>query len=324
MIKIIGIKTNDGYYITDNLGNNGYFSSAISDKIVNNEKVQKTFHKDWYKVKSEPIKIQKYVSQPSINKRYELKDSTLADKLKPVYLYEDVVEYIGDEINYKDNFDSIIPLYEYKYDVPEPVLEDVEFEYNTITEIEEIKEPNHLSYKRAGQWSYQQYNQLTDSDIKFDMISAITVPTVIIHEAPCNLTQKATYDIIRAYVKDNINPKIAQVTSDYDFCFTVEKKVTLAKEHVYQVDINDSFFGKRKSRKPKYETRVQKTRSVKVFEMCHEKYQSYTPITPFKAESQNDLKELIDNYLLHLISVINEPLCECDKCNGTGVVFDKP
>ena len=68
---------------------------------------------------------------------------------------------------------------------------------------------------------------------------------------------------------------------------------------------------------------------VKVFEMTHaahnggKGYQNYTLITPFEAENQEALKEYIDKYLEELITIINEPVCECDKCNGTGVLLNK-
>lgn len=38
--------------------------------------------------------------------------------------------------------------------------------------------------------------------------------------------------------------------------------------------------------------------------------------------TQEDLKNNIDNYLKHLISIINEPLKECIHCNGNGVVLN--
>lgn len=52
-------------------------------------------------------------------------------------------------------------------------------------------------------------------------------------------------------------------------------------------------------------------------------YEKYTLITPFGAENQEALKEYIDEYLEELIIVINEPVCECDKCEGQGVLLNK-
>ena len=322
MIEIIGIKTNDGYYITDNLKNESYFSSQIKSKIINSEPVESTFHNSWFKINGEPKTVQQYEPQPPINRRYELKDNFLSDKLKDMYLWDDVFVEINEDYEnvFIKEFSAIFPLYEYKEDKQLPILKDVEFTYRTLTEIDEIKTPSTFSYKRVGQWNHEKYPPATEKDLEFDMISKIITPALLLPSTPCSLNRKATYDIIRAYVKENINPKVAEITSDYDFCFTVKKKIDLAKEHKYEVDVNNSIFSNKK-RKPKYETRLQKSRSVQVFEMCHAPYQGYTSIEPFKAENQDDLKTYIDNYLDHLIKVINEPLCECDKCNGTGVLI---
>lgn len=326
MLKIIGIKTNDGFYITDNINADSYFNSQLKDKVINKESLLSTFNKDWFKTKDEPISVERYVAQPSINKRYELRDKSLSGSLKDIYKYEDVfIKYDNDYSKiFVPDFEKIMPLYDYIEDKQSSILEPIDFEYETITKIKEIKTPEQITYKTYGEWG-KVGNRITNENIKADMISLIITPKVLIHEAPSYLSRKDTYDIIRAHIKDNINPKVAEITSDYDFCFTVVKKIKLAKEHVYKVDINDNFFGLlgRRKKKPKYETRVQKTRKVQVFEMCHNPYQGYTPIEPFSGENQDDLKRIIDNYLSHIISVINEPLCECDKCNGTGVLLNE-
>lgn len=86
---------------------------------------------------------------------------------------------------------------------------------------------------------------------------------------------------------------------------------------------------KGKKKKPKYETRLVDKKSVTVFEMTHNQagkngsgYDKYPLITHFEAENQDALKEYIDAYLDSLINAINEPVCECDKCNGNGVIFN--
>lgn len=326
-MNLIGIKTNDDYYyITDNIGGDSYFHSKIAGKVVNGNPVEPTWHKDWFKVKGEPIKVEYYQSHPNVNKRYELRDKSLSDKFKDVYLFDDV--YKGEDGNYNpffsDEFQSIAALYCLESDEVEPTLESMDFTFQKLVEIEEVKTPQGFSYNRSGQWSFEKYPDVTDKNVKYGMIDLITVPSLLLPTRPSKLTIKESYDIVRAYVKTNIDPKVAEVTSDYDFCFTVKKKINLAKEHVYQVDVNDNFFGLlgKKKKKPKYETKVQKVRSVEVFQMCHAPYNGYTPIAAFAGENQDDLKDNIDNYLAHLISVINEPLHDCDKCNGAGVLIN--
>jgi hypothetical protein len=58
-------------------------------------------------------------------------------------------------------------------------------------------------------------------------LERMLTPEFALHERPCSITSKQTYDIVRYYVKENIDPKQAEVTSDYDFCFTVKKKVAI-------------------------------------------------------------------------------------------------
>ena len=51
-------------------------------------------------------------------------------------------------------------------------------------------------------------------------------PEFCIHERPCKLTsKKQMYSIVRNWIKTNINPKCAEITNDYDFCFTVKRKL---------------------------------------------------------------------------------------------------
>lgn len=323
-MKVIGIKTNKGYYICSDLENKSWNYNNLEKLIINGCPPEKTFHSKWVFVKDEPKTIQEEKSQPNINHRYELIDKTLSDRFKDTYLKSEV-EIFDDEgdISYIEEFKTIRSLYELKSDPQPKILVDVEFEYQTIQEIEEIKDPAFFSYKRIGDYD-KIINPIGNGNVKYDMISQIITPEILLHTQPCKLTSKETYDIVRAYIKDNINPKVAEISSDYAFCFQVNKKVTLAKEHVYQVDVNSSIFSGRK-RKPKYETRVQKTSKVKVFEMTYspENYQGYTPIKPFEADNSDDLKEYIDNYLKHLISVINEPLDECPTCSGRGVLLSK-
>jgi len=73
MYKIISIKTNEGYLISDNFENKGYFSSNLTNLFFDGEKPEKTFKDDWFKIKNKPIKIEREVLQSPINKRWELK-----------------------------------------------------------------------------------------------------------------------------------------------------------------------------------------------------------------------------------------------------------
>lgn len=319
-MKIIGIKTQNGFFITDDLENKSYYnhSTPLLSHLINGEIPQQTFNKRWVKVSSEPKKVQIYTKQPSINHRFELIDKSLSDRFKPVWNFDEARAWDGGDYIYAEGF--IPALYEQKSDEQPDVLKDVDFEYTTITEITEIKTPEGFSYKRSGNYdNSQDYGSVTESDIKYDMISQIITPSILLHTQPCKLGAKESYDIVRKYVKQNINYDVAEITSDYDFCFTVKKKIYLYKPHHYKVDVNNTFFGKK--RKPKYVDRVSKSNSVTIFEMtpANKPYERYPPLPPFEGDSQDSLKENIDTYLRHLIGIINEPLQYCECCDGTGV-----
>lgn len=324
-MKIIAIKTNQEYIISDNIKNEGYFNSYLSGLLFDGNAPLPTFKKDWVKIKNKPTKIERRVNGTTRYIGFKLKDETLSDRFQKTYLNSEVFD---EDTEYLDFFKNISSLYERIVEKTEDGLEEIQFEWEEILQIETFTEPNKFIYSAAGKYSSEDY-VITENRLKYDILSQVLVPSVLLSTQHCRLTSKETYDIIRKYIKENINPKVAEITSDYDFCFTVKKKIKLAKEHKYEVDVNNSIFDKKK-RKPKYVTHINTTKSVEIFEMTHNQagnngkgYQNYTVITPFEAENQNALSEYIDNYLNHLISVINEPLCECDKCNGTGVLLNK-
>lgn len=324
MMKIIAIKTQEGYLISDNLKNESYFTSKLGNKLFDGVSPLPTFKSHWYKIKHKPSTIEQKVSHSALNCRWELKPEFQLGDLKKVWFHTEIYDSDGDII---EEFEQIKGLYEYKQDDQPDTLEPIEFEWDEILEIEVFTEPTGFSYKSTGQYpNSQTYPNITEKNLKYDILSEVLTPSILLHTQPCKLSSKETYNIIRKFVKDNINPKVAEITSDYDFCFCVEKKIPLAQPYTYQVDVNNSIFTKKK-RKPKYQTRLVDKKHVKVFEMTHDQagnngkgYDKYTLVTPFEAENQEELKKYIDTYLDELITVINEPLCECDKCNGTGVL----
>jgi hypothetical protein len=320
-MKIIAIKTNEGYLISENKNYSSILSSLLFDGVL----PEKTFKLDWFKIKNKPNKIEKEVGQISINRRWEIKPEFNNGTFKSVWLYQDVYDK---DFNTVEEFQNIKGLYEYKEDKQPNILQNIEFEWEEILEIDIFKEPTGFSYKTAGQWNHKEYNDITEKSLKYDILTQVLTPSILLHMQPCKLSSKETYDIIRKFVKENINPRVAEITSDYDFCFTVKKKIPLAKPYTYETDVNNNIFSSKK-KKPKYETRLVDKKSVTIFEMTHNQidkngsgYDKYTLVTPFEAENQDALKEYIDAYLNSLINAINEPVCECDKCNGNGVIFN--
>lgn len=313
MIHLIGIKTNEGYLITDNLKNEKYFNSKIGHLLINGEVPVQTYKNYWFKLDSKPIKIEERIPSTHINKRYELKDEFKKAGLSyPLsFLYDEIRN------NEDHEFYQISQLYEYKFDVVDESFKEIDFHFEEILEIEVYRTPVSFSYKRAGEYSHRDYGHVTRDNVQYDIISQILMPDILHHEAPCTLSRKETYDIIRAHVRENIDPRVARIYSDYDFCFAVQKVIKV-KEYQYQVDLNKG--GSRK--KPKYQTKTANTRQVEIFRMGHESYQGYPNIEPFTGENLEDLQKNIDSYLSHLMAVINEPLKDCEHCNGVGVVLN--
>lgn len=308
-MKIIGILTKDKCYITDNITNNQYHSTQLSSCIINDKPITPAFKKYWFVIDNIPTKIQQYVNQPPINCRYELIDTfkLLDSNLKHSYTAEEVSSAGGD---YYYTFKTISNFYEYKSDPQPPILTDVEFEYETVIELEKIIEPNNELFKLIGGTLF------TEKKIKYDFLTELLTPSILLHTQPCKMTAEETYNIIRTHIKNNIDYSVAEITSDYDFCFAVSKRIKLPTPI--------SFSGNRNigtKRKPKYETLTKDTKSVKLFSMAPKSCQSYNVVEPFSGKDLDELNENIEYYLQHLMSVINEPIHECSVCNGTGVIF---
>jgi hypothetical protein len=121
--------------------------------------------------------------------------------------------------------------------------------------------------------------------------------------------------IIRNHIKLNIDPKYARITSDYDFCLTVEK--VISHEPIpYSVVMGTK-------RRPRNETRYRNSRSIKIFQTSPEGYTDYPTQKPINGLNQKDLEEKVDLYLNELMEEINKPFIECEHCNGMGVILNK-
>ena len=310
MLEIQTIKSNIGYYL---FTRNGMFS--LPNLIFNgSEKVEPTFDRNWFFLKSAPLKIQKVESSKKENWRYELKDKTLADRFKTEYKIEDIINYDND-CGFKLEFFEIKGLYEEKFDTLPERLVDVEFKLIQLAEIEEIKNPT-FSYKVVDRYK----QEITEKDVTYNSISKIITPSILLPQTPVSITSEQMYKLVRAYIKENINTKVSVITSDYDFCFTVKKRVTLAETCSY---VRDEVIWGKSRRKPKKIEVFVDSRDVQIFEMTNAKdnYKGYTVIGGMKGSSVEDLQSKIDGYLKNLVDFINEPVVECANCLGKGVTF---
>lgn len=294
-LQLIAIKTKNTVLISDNIDGSRYHRSYLKDYLYDGNKPEDTYKEDWVKLNKLPEKIETKVPPKQINRRYELKEGFSATDLTPKVINE---RYIDDESEYYE----VKGLYDLKYDMTETTYDEIEFDINVIEELDE-------GFEITEQKFNYQYN----------LLDRIQTHPLLLQNKPCQLSKKETYSIIRNHVKNNINPKVAQITSDYDFCFTVKKKIELSEVQEYMVDVNSMH----KRRKPKFEKRYNSARSVEVFAAAPEPYNSYPVVEPFVGENNEDLNNKVEAYLVELMDMINEPLVDCPNCKGKGVILDE-
>lgn len=314
-LELTLIETKNGAFLSENPS---YGKTVLLNYLIDGHKPKLSFHEKWVCVDSEPKKIERFVSQPNINYRYELIDLTLiSDKFPAVFKREDVAEY-DDGWVWKSGFSHLQSLYREVSDKQDDLIQEVEFTIKNIVRFDEIKKMNGFSYPvQRTQWSSEGFINLTQESVSYELIDQLVNPDIVLPMRPAHITSNQSYKIVRKFIQDNIDPKVAVITSDYDFCFTVKKKIS-CDPIPYKVDLNA---WKRRS-KPKYDTRYRNHREITVFEMTHEEYnyKGYKPIPGFKGENIEQLKNNIDEYLQNLIKEINRPLADCPNCKGLGVL----
>ncbi len=322
MMNVLVIKHPNGFYINAGID----FKSSVY--LFDGKEPTPTFDKFWFNISQFPKSVQRWERQPNINFRYVLRDmSLLSDRVKKEFAREEVAEYDQSAYDWiwKPEYATLRSLYELVSDPQPDKLSDIEFSANLIFEVDhEAQELKTFSYpvnrnssKNSG------FDEITNTALRHRLLDEITIPNLYLNERPCKLTSKQTYNIVRQHVKLHINPQFAVVTSDYDFCFTVKKRIKLAVPVKYSVDINNTNIFSKRKKKPIYEDRYHTTKEVEIFEMTsmEDKYKGYTPIPGIEGENEEDLKNKLDAYLEDLMSYINEPMEECPNCKGNGILL---
>ncbi|MEH7552847.1 hypothetical protein [Bacillus altitudinis] len=294
-MKLIGIKTNNCFLVSDNIQGETYFRSQLEGYLFDGEKAEKTYKSDWFKLEKQPKTIEKKLAAKRINYRYELKEQFQETELTPKVIN---VSYIDEG----SEFYEVKGLYDLKFDQEPQKNEKVDFELNVLEEFDgELK---------LGK---QEFN------LKYNLLDKIQTHPMMLETKPCYLSHKESYNIIRNHVNANINPKYARITSDYDFCLTVNKVVELYEHEEYVVDLNRMY----KRRKPKLEKRLRTKKEAIIYEVAPKAYQNYPIVEPFCGENVEDMKNNIKVFLDELMANINEPLIECKHCKGRGVVSNE-
>jgi len=67
-------------------------------------------------------------------------------------------------------------------------------------------------------WANEGFIEFNRKAVSYDLLDELQLPDILLPLRPSGLTSLQTYKIIRKHVQDNINPKAAIITSDYNFC----------------------------------------------------------------------------------------------------------
>lgn len=302
---------------------------------INNKLPQKTHHASWVFIEGETeLKTVSFETKgETYNYHWTMKENTpdVVAKLIPKTLTTDEASeyYDDDEWQYYMSEECMYfeyrSFYERVWDTKPDYFKDQEIEVTFLGDIssKEMDLPSKTKYSvYKTKWKHEGTKEIDLSGIaSYSELSQMLTSDLLIHNQACSLTSVQTYNIIRTYVNNNIDPKWATVTSDYDFCFTVKKKIAvkpimISKE---QTKSNGKSYAK-----PRFTTNKVTHKLEQVFEMTHaeRRYKGYTSISGFKGDSLQELADTVEQYLEELITYINKPLSECSACEGTGHLFD--
>lgn len=308
------VETPECCFITDLIKTSGYdyeyHHSKIEDLYFDGKKPTRTFARNWMKIDKIPSLVEMRITGNRTNERYELTEPDLAsDKLPNVIPKEDKENY---------QYNILETLYEYKYDRLPDRMEPVDVEIQTVLKMDKYVEPS-LEFEAIHKFNYSDaVYKITSADVGHQLFDKIIFPEVCLADRPCSLTSKQVYDVTRQHVLSHIDTSVADITSNYDFCFAVQKKVPkIAPETItYQ-----NYFARTKKERLKVKTAVVSFTSHDIFQMtpAQENYKGYTAIPAMYASSEAELTEKMNEWLTYLMSIINAPLEECPHCNGTGL-----
>jgi hypothetical protein len=308
------VETPECCFITDCLKTSGYYYEyhelQIKDLYFDGELPQKTFAKNWLRIKCIPQLVERKVSNEYINERYELKDAELKSEKLPLVIPKEE----------KDNYDASIieSLYKYANDKLPDRMEPVEVEIQTVLKMKEYTGPS-VEYEAIGKWNYSdRVYKITSADLKHPLFDQLVFPEICLANRPCSLSSKQVYDITRQYVLSRIDNSVAKITSNYDFCFDVKKLIPKVEPETVTYQ---NLFARTKRERSKIRTAVHSYSEYQIFQMtwAPENYRGYTAIPAMYANNEQELKSKMNEWLETLIKIINEPLHECPNCKGTGL-----
>ena len=337
-MKLDYYKSEKGIYVARELINYLNRRDAIysgSSYLINGKSAIKTHHIAWMLVEGETElkKFERQVTGEKVNTRWELRENTpdlLKNVLPKMISQEDSLEWFDDDddcynwcIGEKCEHKEYSSYYNRIQDTAPSYYKEEDIEITYLGEIDSnwVASPKLVRYAIPdGSGRYMKDMTLDVSSVAtYSELSQMMVSDLLLHNQPCSLTSLQTYQIIRKYVGDNIDPLYGKITSDYDFCFTVQKKISI-KPWVKRTEATKA--NGRSYAKPRITSRSIESKLEPLFDMTHKgsggNYRGYAPINGFKGESLQELTDNIKTYLDELMGHINAPLSECQHCDGTG------
>jgi len=300
MTKYKAIILPEKVFIADSLNKDWCAVALDKDFLFDGRNALPTLKKGWYELPNLPKKVEKLIAPPKIISFYKLKEGFVATEKLPERLPEYFFNWDGDEEEY--NNAEIKGLYDPVYEQKEPYFENVEFEIETIAH-------------KGSSWKFL----AAPKNVQHLLVDEIIKLPELLQDEHCFLSSEESYCRIRDFVKLNINPRVAYVSSDYNFHFVVSKKIPLHEKEKYRKCLN--IFAKR----PKYVDDYRVNRSIEVYNLTpneknNREYQNSQLAPKFEGANYEDLENNINNYLAELIEKINEPVQDCPHCKGRGVV----
>lgn len=276
-------------------------SYNVEAYLVNGFELKESFLQKWYVSNVRP-EILTIIRKVTFLKEFKIKDNYKHLNLPEIRTNESFVNDDGDESTEKYFYNAV---YEEDLDI-----EHVDIEFDDEIE-DRVEEPFTFVVNYKDSYN-ERVKTITGSP---SLVHAALFPEISLASKPTSVTGNEMYQIVRTHVLNNIDSKYATITSDYDFCFTVKKKLAIEPIHRVRDDRTS------RQRKPRLVNYTVESRDVQVFEMTppSKKYNNYTIIKGIVAKDHKDLKRRIDSFLNNLMDIINEPIESCSACSGSGV-----
>lgn len=315
--------TNGLFVMTNNYTLRDYYK-------INNKELNDTHSSKWFFIENETEIKSVSKKQSDITKylfilKDQFEEAAKLYDLKKVLNEQDVGYSLDEDYDMvwtNEKYNKYISFYKTETETIEGSYEEVEFTSEFLGDIEysfEGKPENYTIRRTNDQYVYNEniIEEKLSKICSYSELEKMLVPEFLLHKRPCSLTSFQSYGIIRLYVKENINSKYATITSDYDFCFTVKKRV---KIEPYNVKRELKTNRGKSYKSPRFIHHTIKYKEIEIFEMTHSerRYSGYTVIPGFKGDTLEDLINNIKCYLDELMEGINEPLEECKHCKGLG------